>query len=62
LLWNCSSLKEGDEAKTTGKLLSVPVGMEFLGRVVDALGNPVDSKGPTVCKNSLPVEQIAGVS
>ncbi|MDR1890695.1 MAG: F0F1 ATP synthase subunit alpha [Puniceicoccales bacterium] len=59
LLGNCSSLKEGDEAKTTGKLLSVPVGMELLGRVVDALGNPIDGKGPTGCKNSLPVERIA---
>ena len=45
ILGEASSLKEGDEAKTTGKLLSVPVGMGLLGRVVDAIGRPVDEKG-----------------
>ncbi|MDR1432764.1 MAG: F0F1 ATP synthase subunit alpha [Puniceicoccales bacterium] len=59
LLGDSASLKEGDEAKTTGKLLSVPVGMELLGRVVDSLGNPIDGKGPTGCKNFLPVESVA---
>ncbi|MDR1173356.1 MAG: F0F1 ATP synthase subunit alpha [Puniceicoccales bacterium] len=59
LLGDNSSLKEGDEARTTGKLLSVPVGMELLGRVVDALGNPIDGKGPVGCKSFLPVERIA---
>ena len=41
ILGEASSLKEGDEAKTTGKLLSVPVGMGLLGRVVDAIGRPL---------------------
>ena len=44
LLGDVSSLKEGDEARTTGKLLSVPVGKELLGRVVDAVGRPMDGK------------------
>ena len=39
-------LAEGDTAKCTGKILEVPVGTELLGRVVDALGNPIDGKGP----------------
>src|SRR5450432_1773554 len=46
VLGDVSLLKEGDEVITTGKLLSVPVGKELLGRTVDALGNPVDGKGP----------------
>ena len=44
ILGDYSQLK-GDEASTTGKLLSVPVGMGLLGRVVDAIGNPIDGKG-----------------
>lgn len=58
-LGDAAKLKEGDEAKTTGKLLSVPVGKELLGRVVDALGNPVDGKGPINAKEFYPVEKIA---
>ena len=46
VLGDVSRLKEGDEVQTTGKLLSVPVGKGLLGRVVDALGAPVDCKGP----------------
>ena len=46
VLGDVSQLKEGDEVQTTGKLLSVPVGRALLGRVVDALGRPVDGKGP----------------
>ena len=42
-------LAEGDTAKCTGKILEVPVGTELLGRVVDALGNPIDGKGPVDC-------------
>ena len=45
LLGDVSSLKEGDEGRTTGKLLSVPVGKNLLGRVVDVLGRPIDGKG-----------------
>ncbi len=59
LLGEASHLKEGDEAKTTGKLLSVPVGKELLGRAVDALGRPVDGKGPIAAKENYPVERIA---
>ncbi len=59
VLGDVSKLKEGDEVTTTGKLLSVPVGKSLLGRVVDALGNPVDGKGPIDAKESYPVEKIA---
>jgi F-type H+-transporting ATPase subunit alpha len=59
ILGDASSLKEGDEAKTTGKLLSVDVGMGLLGRVVDAIGRPVDDKGPLDSDESYPVERIA---
>jgi len=59
LLGDTSSLKEGDEVRTTGKLLSVPVGKELLGRVVDAVGRPIDDKGAINSKQSSPVEKIA---
>ena len=59
ILGDISQLKEGDEVTTTGKLLSVPVGKELLGRTVDALGNPVDGKGPLGSKEFYPVERIA---
>jgi F-type H+-transporting ATPase subunit alpha len=59
LLGDTSSLKEGDDAKTTGKLLSVPVGMELLGRVVDAAGRPIDGKGTIEAKEEYSVERIA---
>ena len=52
-------VKEGDEVKTTGKLLSVPVGKELLGRVVDSLGRPVDGKGDIGATETYPVEKIA---
>ncbi len=54
-----SKLKEGDEVKTTGRLFSVPAGMEMLGRAVDALGNAIDGKGPIEAKEFYPVEKIA---
>ena len=59
ILGDTSRLKEGDEVKTTGRLLSVPVGMGLLGRVVDALGGPLDGKGPVESDLYYPVEKIA---
>jgi F-type H+-transporting ATPase subunit alpha len=59
VLGDVSQLKEGDEVQTTGRLLSVPVGKLLLGRVVDALGRPVDGKGPLDAKEFYPVEKIA---
>jgi F-type H+-transporting ATPase subunit alpha len=59
ILGDVASLKEGDEVQTTGRLLSVPVGKALLGRVVDALGRPVDGKGPIDTKEFYPVERIA---
>ncbi|TWU27354.1 F0F1 ATP synthase subunit alpha [Bythopirellula polymerisocia] len=56
-------INEGEEVRSTGKLLSVPVGDELLGRVVDPLGNPLDGKGPIVTNERREVEVIAtGVS
>ena len=52
-------LAEGDTAKCTGKILEVPVGPELVGRVVDALGNPIDGKGPTNCESFSPIEKVA---
>jgi len=59
LLGDVSKLKEGDEVHTTGRLLSVPVGKALLGRAVDALGNPIDGKGPIASTEFYPVERIA---
>ena len=59
VLGDVSQLKEGDEVQTTGRLLSVPVGKQLLGRAVDALGRPVDGKGPIDAKEFYPVEKIA---
>ena len=59
ILGDIAQLKEGDEVMTTGRLLSVPVGKSLLGRTVDALGNPVDGKGPLEAKEFYPVERIA---
>lgn len=52
-------IKEGDLAKRTGKIAQVPVGEALVGRVVDALGTPIDGKGPIDAKEFRPVEQIA---
>src|SRR6202167_2122476 len=52
-------LKEGDTVKTTGRILEVPVGPGLLGRVVDALGEPIDGKGPIKAERTAPIERVA---
>ncbi len=59
LLGDGLDVQEGDEVKTTGKLLSVPVGKELLGRVVDVIGQPLDGKGDIKATATYPVEKIA---
>ena len=59
ILGDYLGIKEGAEVRTTGKLLSVPVGKALLGRVVDTLGRPVDGKGPINSDVFYPVEKIA---
>lgn len=59
ILGDYTKISEGDEVKTTGKLLQVPVGKGMLGRVVDALGQPIDGKGPIETSEFYPVEKIA---
>ena len=59
VLGDYTHLREGDTAKTTGRILEVPVGPELLGRVVDALGNPIDGKGALGTELTAPVEKVA---
>ena len=59
VLGDYTHLREGDTAKTTGRVLEVPIGPELLGRVVDALGNPIDGKGPVGAKLTAVVEKVA---
>ena len=59
VLGSYEHLREGDTVKTTGRILEVPVGRELLGRVVDALGNPIDGKGPINAKHRAPIEKVA---
>ncbi len=59
LLGRSSEIKEGDIVKRTGRIISVPVGEEMLGRVVDALGMPIDGKGPIASKKFMPIERLA---
>ncbi len=59
ILGDYLSINEGDEVKSLGKLLSVPVGDAVIGRVLDPLGNPLDGKGPVHSKEQRPVELIA---
>src|SRR3954469_6533227 len=59
LLGDYHGIKEGDQVKRTGRIISVPVGDEMLGRVVNALGQPVDGKGPVPTTKFLPIERIA---
>ncbi len=59
VLGDYQNLREGDVAKTTGRILEVPVGPEMLGRVVNALGEPIDGKGPLGTSLTAPVERVA---
>ncbi|MEK6396553.1 MAG: F0F1 ATP synthase subunit alpha [Terriglobus sp.] len=59
LLGDFTSIKEGDTVKRTGKIMSVPVGEAMIGRVVNALGQPIDDKGPIDTPHTLPVERLA---
>jgi F-type H+-transporting ATPase subunit alpha len=59
ILGDYTQLEEGDEARTTGKLLQVPVGKALLGRVVDTLGKPLDGRGPIQSDVAYPVEKMA---
>jgi F-type H+-transporting ATPase subunit alpha len=59
LLGEYTEIKEGDPVKRTGRIISVPVGEEMLGRVVNALGQPIDGKGPISAKQFLPIERLA---
>ena len=59
VLGDYKSLKEGDTVKTTCRILEVPVGPELLGRVVDALGTPIDGKGPLKTTRTSPIERVA---
>jgi F-type H+-transporting ATPase subunit alpha len=59
LLGDDRQIKEGDEVKRTGRIVEVPVGEEMVGRVVNALGQPVDGKGPITAKEHAPIERLA---
>jgi F-type H+-transporting ATPase subunit alpha len=59
VLGDYKGISEGDTVKTTGRILEVPVGPELLGRVVDALGQPIDGKGPLGTRLTAPIERVA---
>jgi F-type H+-transporting ATPase subunit alpha len=59
ILGEFGHLREGDEVRTTGRLLEVPVGDELLGRIVNPLGVALDDKGPIKTSRTLPLERIA---
>ncbi len=59
LMGETHAIKEGDEARRTGKILSVPVGPGLVGRVVNPLGEPIDGKGPVEATDHYPIERIA---
>jgi F-type H+-transporting ATPase subunit alpha len=59
LLGEYREIKEGDPVKRTGRIISVPIGEELLGRVVNALGQPIDGKGPILTKQTAPIERLA---
>jgi F-type H+-transporting ATPase subunit alpha len=59
LLGHSTDIKEGDTVKRTGRIISVPVGDAMVGRVVNALGQPIDGKGPIATKQFQPIERLA---
>src|ERR1051326_6470943 len=59
LLGEYQHIREGDEVRRTGQIMSVPVGEAMIGRVVDALGRPIDGKGPIATDKSNAIERIA---
>lgn len=59
LLGDDTEIKEGDEVRRTGRIMEVPVGQAMIGRVVNALGQPIDGKGPILTTESSPIERIA---
>ena len=59
VLGDYKHISEGDTVKTTGRILEVPIGDALLGRVVDALGNPIDGKGPVATTETAPIEKVA---
>ncbi len=59
VLGDYKHISEGDTVKTTGRILEVPIGRGLLGRVVDALGNPIDGKGPIKADGTAPLEKVA---
>ena len=59
LLGEYNEIREGDDVKRTGQIMSVPVGDELIGRVVDALGRPIDGKGPINTTHTSPIERTA---
>ncbi len=59
LLGHSTEIKEGDTVKRTGRIISVPVGDELVGRVVNALGQPIDGKGPIASKQFMAIERLA---
>ena len=59
ILGEYTDIKEGDEVRSTGRIVEVPVGDALLGRVVDPLGKPIDGKGPINAEKTRPVELIA---
>lgn len=59
ILGDYTGIKEGDTVRSTGRILSIAVGDDIVGRVVDALGNPVDGKGAVTAAKQMPIEKIA---
>ncbi len=59
IMGDASGIKEGDEVRSTGRIVEVPVGDHLIGRVVDALGQPMDGKGPITSEVTRPVEVVA---